>query len=244
MKADKKNIIKNRKEYFEKTLGEKSNDNNKDETFLDEDENKNLKKRQKKALEKSLDIRKFEIELYWKRATYFWAFIAASFAGYFTILSKSITRKDTSLLILGILGFVFSYSWYFVNKGSKFWQNNWERHVDYLEDEVIGKLYKTVRYSNKISFLKPTREFPMSVSKINQILSFFISLSWLVLIFIPSYQIYKKHKFVLTTKVWDIIIIEIILLIIITLLFYIFGRSNMIVTQKAYNIFQFTCFKY
>ena len=34
------------------------------------------------ALAYALDIRKFEIELYWKRATYYWAFIAAAFAGY------------------------------------------------------------------------------------------------------------------------------------------------------------------
>ncbi|MCC9001729.1 MAG: hypothetical protein LM549_03765, partial [Candidatus Competibacter sp.] len=38
------------------------------------------------ALEKALDIRKFEIELYWKRAAYFWTLIAAAFAGYFIIL--------------------------------------------------------------------------------------------------------------------------------------------------------------
>jgi hypothetical protein len=30
----------------------------------------------------ALDIRKFEIELYWKRATYFWTFIGATFAAY------------------------------------------------------------------------------------------------------------------------------------------------------------------
>jgi len=35
-----------------------------------------------RRLEKILDIRKFEIDLYWKRATYFWAFIAASLTGY------------------------------------------------------------------------------------------------------------------------------------------------------------------
>lgn len=35
-----------------------------------------------RALALALDIRKFEIDLYWKRATYFWAFIAAAFAGY------------------------------------------------------------------------------------------------------------------------------------------------------------------
>jgi len=41
-----------------------------------------------RAIEQALDTRKFEIDLYWKRATYFWAFIAATFAGYFLILSK------------------------------------------------------------------------------------------------------------------------------------------------------------
>lgn len=35
----------------------------------------------KKALENILDIRKFEIEMYWKRATYFWTFIGAVFVG-------------------------------------------------------------------------------------------------------------------------------------------------------------------
>jgi hypothetical protein len=39
--------------------------------------------RQKAALALAHDIRKFEIDLYWKRATYFWAFIAVAFAGFF-----------------------------------------------------------------------------------------------------------------------------------------------------------------
>ena len=37
------------------------------------------------ALKYALEIRKFEIDLYWKRATYFWTFIAAALAGYFLI---------------------------------------------------------------------------------------------------------------------------------------------------------------
>ncbi|MGH8568044.1 MAG: hypothetical protein ACREXU_08475, partial [Gammaproteobacteria bacterium] len=31
-----------------------------------------------------------------------------------------------------------------VNRGSKFWQENWENHVDLLEDQIMGPLYKTV----------------------------------------------------------------------------------------------------
>ena len=40
----------------------------------------------KAALDQALDIRKFEIELYWKRTAYFWTLITAAFAGYFVIL--------------------------------------------------------------------------------------------------------------------------------------------------------------
>ena len=41
------------------------------------------------ALKQALDIRKFEIELYWKRTAYFWTLIAATFAGYVAIQSKN-----------------------------------------------------------------------------------------------------------------------------------------------------------
>jgi uncharacterized membrane protein (DUF485 family) len=80
------------------------------------------------------------------------------------------------------LGFVFSLGWYFVNRGSKAWQRNWEAHVDLLEDEVMGPLYKTGinRYTYK--FFDLTEAYPFSVSKINQILSLFVAATWLFLI--------------------------------------------------------------
>lgn len=61
--------------------------------------------RASKALKYAHDIRKFEIELYWKRATYFWTFIGAAFAGYFAIQKGG----DTSnIFVVSALGFVFS----------------------------------------------------------------------------------------------------------------------------------------
>ena len=45
-----------------------------------------------KALNLALAIRKFEIDLYWKRATYFWAFLAVTLAGYFTLLAAKDVR--------------------------------------------------------------------------------------------------------------------------------------------------------
>lgn len=93
----------------------------KKETYLSQFQEDNI---QEKALGYALDIRKFEISLYWKRATYFWAFIAASFAGYFALMTVPATeRDDISIIVVCILGFIFSYSWFFVNRGSKFWTN-------------------------------------------------------------------------------------------------------------------------
>jgi hypothetical protein len=98
----------------------------------------------KKALEVALDVRKFEIGLYWQRATYFWTLIAASFGGYFLILgSEHLDDKEYLSLIVACIGFIFTWAWYLVIRGSKRWQENWENHVDMLEDFVIGPLFKT-----------------------------------------------------------------------------------------------------
>jgi hypothetical protein len=132
-----------------------------------------------RALSLALDIRKFEIELYWKRATYFWAFIAAAFAGY-ALTYKTATEHEPWLsLLFSALGLIFSVAWYLVNRGSKFWQNNWERHVDMLEDLTVGPLYKIVATSDEGNWLTAAGQY--SVSKINQLLSLFMTLIWVVL---------------------------------------------------------------
>lgn len=139
-----------------------------------------------RALAYALDIRKFEIELYWKRATYFWAFIAASFAGYGLIYKTAIDHEPWLALLFASLGLVFSFTWYLVNRGSKFWQSNWERHVDLLEDMTLGPLYKVVAVTEDPASGNPLiSPAQFSVSKLNQILSVFVTTVWLML-FIKS----------------------------------------------------------
>lgn len=130
------------------------------------------------ALECALDIRKFEIDLYWKRTAYFWTLIAAAFAGYFVLVSN---KKDEAILIflIGCIGLVLSTGWYLVNRGSKYWQENWERHVDALEDEVVGPLYKTTISKQKFPWLKIFSGYRYSVSNINQIISLFVTALWI-----------------------------------------------------------------
>ncbi|WP_268124831.1 hypothetical protein [Roseivirga pacifica] len=131
--------------------------------------------KREKALDRAWKNRDFEIELYWKRATYFWAFTAATFTAYFLIISKgasSILNNNPQIeLIVAFMGLFFSIGWVQVNRGSKKWQENWEKHIDLLEDEITGPIYKTVLM----------REAP-SVSGTNKTISYFVSLIWLLLV--------------------------------------------------------------
>lgn len=138
------------------------------------------------------DIRKFEIELYWKRAGYFWTLIAVAFAGYFAILSANkIPSKFFLSFIVGAIGFVFTFAWYLVNRGSKYWQENWENHLDLLEDEITGPLYKTLLErpgGDTLSEQLVTGPLSVSVSKINQWVSVFVLFIWLLL---AAFSVYK-----------------------------------------------------
>lgn len=140
------------------------------------------------VLKQILDIRKFEIELYWKRTSFFWTIIGAIIAGYFLAFSK-LDNSINSLKILfslANLGLVFSVGWYFVNRGSKYWQLNWEKHLDAIEDDIIGPLYKTTinrkYYGTAKQFFKLVSPFPFSVSKINQVLNLVLVGFWLLMI--------------------------------------------------------------
>ncbi|MBR1536436.1 MAG: hypothetical protein IJ630_05825 [Treponema sp.] len=124
--------------------------------------------RLKTAYKQAADIRKFEIDLFWKRGTYYWAFILAAFTAHFTLLGmifstfgkevkNELSLKNMcalpglslfALAVTAFFCFFFSLAWTLVNKGSKFWQKNWEAHIDMLEENVTGNLYKTFLNTN------------------------------------------------------------------------------------------------
>jgi Na+/melibiose symporter-like transporter len=141
-------------------------------------------RKRESAYRTALQTRQFEIELYWKRATYFWTLIAASFAGYFALASADKSGTHPGLLsLVSCIGLVLSTGWYLVNRGSKYWQQNWESHVDALEDEFAGPLYKTTRTiaNEEFCWWKPHDGYPFSVSKVNQLISLFVALVWFAL---------------------------------------------------------------
>lgn len=188
--------------------------------------------KQKEALERAWKNRDFEIELYWKRATYFWAFIASSFAGYMLIInSKNVQSAfPQAELILISMGFIFSLSWYLANQGSKKWQENWEKHIDMLEEKITGNIYKTVL--NKTAY---------SVSGINLRVSLFVTLIWFSLLLIKYYHIILGINFSLQ---FDLITFAISVLTITFTILLFFERKPSPVNNKKDKRISFSLRKF
>ncbi|WP_191014333.1 hypothetical protein [Treponema zioleckii] len=183
------------------------------------------KKGIKAAYKKACECRDFEIDLFWKRGTYFWAFILASFTAHFALFSLVFSNSEEKsaneislkvicnlpglalfgLAVTAFFCFFFSYLWVLVQKGSKFWQTNWERHIDNLEEYVTGKLFDCIMNGknpkkcspNPLSF-KPYR---YSVSRISQlsaivlmVTSGSIFLFYIFLIFAKSLKIHELYE--------------------------------------------------
>ncbi|UOU97004.1 hypothetical protein MUU74_10910 [Chryseobacterium daecheongense] len=172
-----------------------------------------------KAYEKAWDARKFEIDNYWKRTTYFWAFQITSFTGYLAVINSSNYKDNENseiLFCIIAIGYITALSWALINIGSKFWQRHWEKHIDLLEDEITGPLYKTV-YTHK-----SIRTF--SVSKINELISDFFVVIWVLL----GIKYFREHLCIICNN--DLAYIELTVLIFLIIFTYSmyngYGRGN------------------
>jgi hypothetical protein len=114
---------------------------------------------QKAALARAHVLRQFEIDNYWKRSTYFWGFQLAAF-GALALAAKDGAVKPPLVLVVAAFGAITAFTGALTARGSKFWQQNWERHVDLLESQVEGSLMEIVFIKDK----KPS----FSVSRVNE----------------------------------------------------------------------------
>ncbi|MDQ4086840.1 MAG: hypothetical protein M3177_02310 [Pseudomonadota bacterium] len=112
----------------------------------------------KAALARAHELRKFEIENYWKRSSYFWGFQLVSF-GALALTAKDGQFHPPIVLVVSVLGALAALTGVLSARGSKFWQANWEGHVDFLETAVEGNLHTTALVDKEISF---------SVSRVNE----------------------------------------------------------------------------
>jgi hypothetical protein len=146
------------------------------------------------AFKKAWETRNFEIDKFWQRSMFFWGFIALIFTGYVTVVTGKSYKLIKGMYIdfyLILLGIIFSVAWLLVIKGSKRWQENWEKHIDCLEDEITGPLYKTLYYKGKNYY---------SVSRITQILAGVVIGTWCFLLFQYFY-----NNFNILKKIFELI---------------------------------------
>jgi hypothetical protein len=143
------------------------------------------------ALKRSHEIRQFEIELYWKRATYFWVLQAAVFTA-LGLIWKDDAKQIPEIVpvALAALGLLTAAAGWFSAQGSKFWQENWERHIDMLEDEFEGKLHKTAWVGEM--------GVRWSVSNINDRLILFFVAFWLLVFGVVSFTAVPDWSFCFT----------------------------------------------
>ena len=180
-----------------------------------------------KLCEIALETRKFEIDLYWKRTTYYWAFSAAIIAAYALVYTKEDPGAGsyTLLSVLALCGVVFSLGWYLANRDSKYWQENWEDHIAQQITRHYGPIFKILKCPEH----KPIcgiGGFPYSVSKINQLTSGFMFVVWSLLWAASLYKVTGFDFSCIETKVWlRCIIAGLFLITGIAVLRYLYKKS-------------------
>lgn len=127
--------------------------------------------------------RQFEIELFWKRANYFWLFVAAALAAYGLVWRLGPSELWPIRTLIATLGMVGSYAWFLVNRGSKWWFERWENKVKELEAKVSDvSLYRLDHFDADRKNTFGAKRF--SVSQIAIDLSLVIAFAWVGLLFL------------------------------------------------------------
>jgi len=122
-----------------------------------------------------LELRKFEIENFWKRTLFFWGTIALIYAGFFKA-----ELKDYQIVI-PLIGLLFNIIFSLSTRGSKYWQEHWEAMAAVYENELKFDFftYETkglIRKNSKSVFTRPYR---FSVSKLTMLLSDLSVILWI-----------------------------------------------------------------
>ena len=141
------------------------------------------------ALNRAYTVRDFEIQMYWTRSAYFWGLQVAFFATAGLIIQGILGRNELnsqlvsfgalSAFAISVLGLTSSYIWRLMLDGAKFWQDNWERHIDVLESILIGPLYRTYFVSPENMNPSESRVSITSVTDANEFITYVFVAFWL-----------------------------------------------------------------
>ncbi len=184
-----------------------------------------------------LELRKFEIENFWKRALFFWGTIAIILAGYFKA-----GIDDKYLIFISFLGIIYNSIFSLSIRGSKFWQEHWENMAIIYEKSLkFGLLNelssKLIDKKNKTAFI--TYPFRFSVSKLTMLLSDITVLLWVMFWVKDVYKLVKNKSiffdFCCNNELHLFTISVILFHLILVIYIYIFFKKGKIFYEKNVN---------
>ena len=121
--------------------------------------------------DKVLELRKFEIDNFWKRTLFFWGALAVILLTYFK--SKI---GDEHLVFISLIGILYTFIFSLSIRGSKYWQEHWEVQAKEFKDDI--KLFDEITTPTMVS--KFTFPYRFSVSKLTMLLSDLTVLMWVM----------------------------------------------------------------
>lgn len=132
----------------------------------------------REAYDKSHASKNFEIELYWKRATYTWTLIAALITFCGLLINPYFTKdKDDGLIfvafVTSVIGILVTIVCNLIIESGERWKKNWEVHTALLEPLFSGSLYATHVVSS---------ENRLSIAKLNNALYLMFLFIWILII--------------------------------------------------------------
>lgn len=188
----------------------------------------------------AIENRAREIDLFWKRATFFWAFQLASIAILAAGLDGFELNSDRSpsagivFIAIGIcVGLVSSLSGWLSARGSKYWQEVWEKKVEIIE--MDNPLFRTKTYV-EFSF---SGAGPWSVSKQAIIFILYTFLIWLSLYMLAFFILVSS---LMSSPNWfsyeSVCFYFMVLAFLASLILLFFGKTNpkMIMHKKGMSI--------
>jgi len=123
----------------------------------------------------AIRAREFEIDLFWRRALFFWGFLAAAFVA----LAATHDKSPRLAVVVASFGAVCAWTWTLANRGSKYWYESWEKKVQTAERSITGALFAQIEAPGDAGPLSGRR---YSVSRLAIGFSYFTWIVWTVIL--------------------------------------------------------------
>ena len=129
-----------------------------------------------------------EIELFWKRSSFYWVFVGAALVAY-GALRKEMPHIGILVAAFGLLS---SIAWLLGNVGSKWWIENWEKKLEKAAPSVVGNLFDVSDESIRI--VSVFRLVRYSVTRLAILLSAFVTILWFGIFLMEVIRVFPSAK--------------------------------------------------